>query len=170
MVLLFGAESLINFKEGISPGQRALFRPGDKTKMAEETSSRPGAGRPRPRSPFLTVYRWPITMTTSIIHRMTGVGLAFGGLLLAGWLVALALGPDAYEKMQTLLGSIIGRLVLFGFTWALIFHMMNGIRHLAWDAGHGFEKETSDRTGYLVLIGSAVVTLAIWFLAWQARG
>lgn len=109
-------------------------------------------------------------MTTSILHRMTGVSLALGGLLLACWLVALALGPEAYAKVQGFHGHFIGRVLLFGFSWALIFHMLNGIRHLAWDAGHGFEKETADRTGYLVLIGSAVLTLAIWFFAWQARG
>lgn len=138
--------------------------------MAEETSPQSGAARPRPRSPHLTIYRWPITMTTSIIHRVTGAGLALGGLLLACWLVALALGPESYAKVQAFHGHFIGRVLLFGFSWALIFHMMNGIRHLVWDAGHGFEKDTADRTGYLVLIGSAVITLAIWFVAYQARG
>lgn len=137
--------------------------------MAEQ-DNKARAPRARPRSPHLTVYRWPITMATSIVHRMTGVGLAFGGLLLACWLVALALGPDAYAKVQAFNGHFIGQVLLFGFSWALIFHLMNGVRHLAWDAGHGFENETADRTGLLAIVGSVVLTLAIWFVAYQARG
>lgn len=124
----------------------------------------------RPTAPHLGIYRWPVTMLTSIVHRATGVGLAAGGMLLACWLVALALGPDAYEKVQAFHAGFIGRFLLLGFSWALIYHLLNGVRHLFWDAGHGFENERSDMTGKLVLIGSVVLTLAIWFLAYQAKG
>lgn len=136
--------------------------------MAEQNTEA-SIPRPRPRSPHLTIYKWPVTMLTSIVHRVTGVGLALGGLMLACWLVALALGPESYAKVQDFHGHFIGRVLLFGFSWALIYHLLNGIRHLAWDAGHGFEKETANRTGRLVLVGSAVVTLVVWFLAYQAR-
>lgn len=132
--------------------------------MAEKTTKR------RPVAPHLGIYRWPVTMLTSITHRATGVGLAMGTLLLACWLVALALGPDAYEAVQGFHASLIGRFLLLGFSWAAIYHLMNGIRHLFWDAGHGFEKETADLTGKIVLIGSVVVTLAVWVLAYSARG
>ena len=103
--------------------------------------------RPRPRSPFLTVYKWPVTMLTSIVHRVTGVGLAAGTLLLACWLVALALGPEAYAKVQAFHAHFIGRVLLFGFSWALIYHLLNGVRHLAWDAychGDALRKMTED--------------------------
>ena len=126
--------------------------------------------RPRPRSPFFDIYRWPLTMLTSILHRVTGVGIALGSLLLACWLVALALGPDAYAKVQAFHGHFIGRFLLFGFSWAFIYHFLNGIRHLAWDAGIGFDKDTAFRSGVFVLVGSAVFTLVIWFLAYQFRG
>jgi succinate dehydrogenase cytochrome b subunit len=133
-------------------------------KMAENTP------RQRPRSPFLTIYRWPVTMLTSILHRVTGVGLALGMLLLACWLVALALGPAAYEAVQAFHGGVIGRFLLFGFSVALIYHLLNGVRHLFWDAGHGFDKDRSEQTGQLVLVASVIVTLAVWLLAYQVRG
>lgn len=136
--------------------------------MAEQNTEA-STPRPRPRAPHFTIYRWPVTMMTSIIHRATGVGLAAGALLLACWLVALALGPEAYAKVQVFHGHFIGRVLLFGFSWALIFHLLNGVRHLAWDVGHGFEKETSERTGRIVIVASVVITLIVWFLAYQAR-
>ncbi len=126
--------------------------------------------RPRPRSPFFDIYRWPLTMLTSILHRVTGIGIALGGLLLACWLVALALGPDSYARVQAFHGHFIGRFLLFGFTWALVYHWLNGIRHLAWDVGIGFDKQTGFRSGLFVLLGSVGFTLVIWALAYMMRG
>src|SRR3546814_14304176 len=83
----------------------------------------------RPLSPHLQIYRWPVTMATSILHRATGIALAVGSLLLAWWLLAAAAGPDYYSMVQAIMGSWLGRLVLFGFTWALLYHLLSGIRH-----------------------------------------
>jgi succinate dehydrogenase / fumarate reductase cytochrome b subunit len=124
----------------------------------------------RPLSPHLQVYRWPVTMLTSITHRMTGVGLALGVLFMACWLVALAMGEGAYDAVQAFHGTIIGRVLLLGFSWALIFHLLNGVRHLFWDSGIGFEKQASDRSGWAVLALSVVVTLAIWWTAYPSMG
>ena len=124
----------------------------------------------RPLSPHLQIYRWPVTMLTSITHRMTGVGLALGVLFLACWLVALAMGEGSYNAVQAFHGTIIGRILLLGFSWALIFHLLNGVRHLFWDAGLGFEKQTADRSGWAVLVLSVVVTLAIWWAAYPSMG
>ncbi|TNE59424.1 MAG: succinate dehydrogenase, cytochrome b556 subunit [Alphaproteobacteria bacterium] len=124
----------------------------------------------RPLSPHLQVYRWPVTMLTSITHRFTGIGLGLGFLLLACWLVALSLGEGPYEAVQAFHRSFIGRFLLLGFSWAVIFHLFNGIRHLFWDAGMGFEKETADRTGWVVLALSVVVTLALWWIAYPMGG
>ena len=126
--------------------------------------------RPRPRSPFLGVYRWAPTMLTSILHRVTGVGIALGTLLLACWLVALALGPDAYAAVQRFHGSFIGRVLLFGFTWALVFHAMTGLRHLIWDLGYGIDKESGRGSSLLILIGSVILTLVVWVLTYMMRG
>src|SRR5262245_15446786 len=91
----------------------------------------------RPLSPYM-IYRWTIPMALSIVHRATGAALYFGTLLLLWWIVATAAGPDAYANAQNIIGSVFGRLVLFGFSWALIYHLLNGIRHLVWDTGRGF--------------------------------
>lgn len=124
----------------------------------------------RPLSPHLQVYRWTITMASSILHRGTGAALGAGTLLLAWWLLAAATGPDAFEVVQDFMASIIGRLILFGFTWSLMFHFLNGIRHLAWDTGKGFELKTATTTGWLVFVGSVVLTLVAWWLGYQAMG
>lgn len=124
----------------------------------------------RPLSPHLQVYRWTITMASSILHRGTGAALGAGTLLLAWWLLAAATGPDAFEVVQDFMASIIGRLILFGFTWSLMFHFLNGIRHLAWDTGKGFELKTATTTGWLVFVGSVVLTLVAWWLGYQAIG
>ena len=119
----------------------------------------------RPLSPHLQVYRWPITMATSILHRMTGVGLGLGTLLLAWWLVAAAAGPEHFAIAKAVLGSWLGLVVLFGFTWALFYHLCNGLRHLYWDIGRGFEKTTAARLSWVVIIASVVLTLVAWILA-----
>ena len=117
------------------------------------------ASQTRPLSPHLQVYKPQITSLLSILHRMTGVGLSLGMLLLAGWLIAAALGPEAFEVAQSLVGSIIGRLILFGFTVAFFYHLSNGIRHLVWDAGYGFELASLTRSGWLVVAATVVLTL-----------
>jgi succinate dehydrogenase / fumarate reductase cytochrome b subunit len=109
-------------------------------------------------------------MATSILHRVTGFGLALGTLILAWWLVAAAVGPSAYETFQVAANHWLGRLVLFGFTLALTFHAFNGIRHLSWDFGYGFSVPTANRSGLLVFALTAVVTVAIWLLAYGAMG
>ena len=95
----------------------------------------------RPLSPHLQTYRWTLTMVMSIVHRVTGVALYFGTLLLAWWLIAAASGPGAYANVQAFTGSFIGRLIVFGYTWALLHHLLSGIRHFVWDLGYGFKAE-----------------------------
>jgi succinate dehydrogenase / fumarate reductase cytochrome b subunit len=124
----------------------------------------------RPLSPHVQIYRWPVTMGTSIIHRITGFGLALGTLILAWWLVAAALGPDAYATFQAVAYHWFGRLVLFGFTLALVFHAVNGVRHLCWDLGFGFAVPTASRTGIIVYVLTIVLTWIIWALAYHAMG
>ena len=124
----------------------------------------------RPLSPHLQVYRWQITNSLSILHRLTGVALGLGTLLMAYWLIAVAAGPEAFATAQDLVGSIIGRIVLLGFTFALAFHFSNGIRHLFWDTGKGFELSTVHTSGWIVLIASVVLTLATWILGYAVRG
>ena len=132
--------------------------------MAEQAKG----GRERPLSPHLQIYRWPVTMATSIVHRATGLALAAGTLLLAWWLIALATGPDAYVTFQTVAGTKPGELVLFGFIWSLAFHLLNGIRHLAWDMGYGFAVPTANKTGVLVIALSVLVAIGIFVLGYGA--
>ncbi|WP_428249874.1 succinate dehydrogenase, cytochrome b556 subunit [Ferrovibrio sp.] len=120
----------------------------------------------RPLSPHLQVYRLPITAITSILHRITGVGLGLGTLLLAWWLIAAAAGPSYFALVQAVLGSWLGRLIMLGFTWALFYHLCNGIRHLAWDLGHGYEKAVAARSAWIVIIASVALTLLAWILAY----
>src|ERR687892_1500300 len=103
--------------------------------------------RNRPLSPHLQVYRPQLTSVLSISHRVTGVALAVGTLLLVYWLVSAAAGPDSYATAQSVIGSWLGIVLLFGWTYALFYHLCNGIRHLFWDAGYGFELPTVYRTG-----------------------
>ena len=120
----------------------------------------------RPLSPHLQVYRFQWTMLLSISHRITGVGLALGTLLLVYWLAAAAAGPEAFATAQAIVGSFIGRLFLFGWTFALFYHLCNGIRHLVWDAGYGFELDDAYRSGLAVIGASAVLTLFSWILGY----
>ena len=128
------------------------------------------ASHPRPVSPHLQVYRPQLTAITSILHRITGGFLAVGILPLIFWLGAAANGTEAFDQAQALAGSIIGRTLLFFWTGAFFYHLLNGIRHLAWDAGWGFELPTAYRTGYTVLIGTVILTLVAWALGYWARG
>ncbi len=120
------------------------------------------ATRQRPLSPHLTVYRWPITMTMSILHRITGGALYFGMLLIAWWLIAAATSQQQFDFVNSIVTSWFGMLVLFGFTFALVLHAAGGIRHLVWDTGAALEKHTASSFAWGSLIGSVIVTLLIW--------
>ncbi|MEO8366084.1 MAG: succinate dehydrogenase, cytochrome b556 subunit [Pseudoxanthomonas sp.] len=120
------------------------------------------ATRPRPLSPHLQVYRWQIQMATSIVHRATGIILTLGALLIAVALLAMATGPQAWEFVRGLAGSWFGLAVSFGWTWAFAYHLLNGIRHLAQDAGFGFSIPAFVRNGWLSVIGSLLLTGVIW--------
>jgi succinate dehydrogenase / fumarate reductase cytochrome b subunit len=125
---------------------------------------------PRPTSPHLQIYRPQLTAITSILHRITGVILAVGTLALVYWLAAAAMGDQSFDTAQAIAGSWIGRLALFGWTLAFFYHFFNGIRHLAWDAGWGFELPAAYRSGWAVIIGTVVLTLLAWIIGYAARG
>jgi succinate dehydrogenase / fumarate reductase, cytochrome b subunit len=124
----------------------------------------------RPLSPHLLVYRWPITMVMSIAHRITGIGLYFGTLLVAWWLIAAASGPNPYATVANFMSSVFGRLVLFGYTWALMLHMLGGIRHLIWDLGYGFSANEREGLAFATLIGSIGLTIVLWVLGYLVMG
>ncbi len=119
----------------------------------------------RPLSPHLDVYKLPLTGIISISHRMTGVGLSVGTLLLAWWLIAAATGAESYTTVNGFLGSWFGKILLFLWSFAFFFHLCNGIRHLFWDAGKGFDKADVEKTAKAVLIASVVLTLLTWVIA-----
>ncbi|MGB1187534.1 MAG: succinate dehydrogenase, cytochrome b556 subunit [Cycloclasticus pugetii] len=122
----------------------------------------------RPLSPHLDVYRLPLSALLSIVHRGTGAFLTLGTLVLVWWLMALAGGEESFISAQQFMGSFIGRLVLFGWTFALFFHLSNGIRHLVWDAGYCFEKADVEKTSYIVLGVSAFLTIVVWIVAFSS--
>jgi succinate dehydrogenase cytochrome b subunit len=126
--------------------------------------------RNRPLSPHLGIYRPMLTMMMSIVHRITGGALYVGTLLLAWWLVAAATGPEAYAHFQNVATSWIGRLVLLGYTWALIHHLLGGIRHFVWDMGKGFELGKVEWAARLTLAGSILLTGVVWVVAYAMAG
>lgn len=123
--------------------------------------------RARPLSPFMLgqYYRFQITSVMSLMHRVSGIVLSFGAFVLAWWLLAVAQGGDAYERAAACLASPFGKVALFGFTLALVYHFFNGLRHLLWDAGWGFKIPQVYKSGYTVLALSVVSVAAIWFFA-----
>ncbi|MBH0238666.1 succinate dehydrogenase, cytochrome b556 subunit [Methylobrevis albus] len=123
----------------------------------------------RPLSPHLQIYRSMFTMMMSIVHRMTGGALYVGTLLVVWWLVAAAIGPEAFAVANDFFGSIIGRLILFGYTWALLHHMLGGLRHFAWDTGHGFGPEWREILAKANLAGSITLTILIWIVGYLVR-
>ncbi|MGC1464617.1 MAG: succinate dehydrogenase, cytochrome b556 subunit [Pseudolabrys sp.] len=129
-----------------------------------------GMQRPRPLSPHLQIYRPMLTMVMSIVHRITGAALYYGMLLIAWWLIAAASGPNAYATFEAFIGSLIGRLILFGYTWALIHHTLGGIRHLIWDTGHGLEPAEREMLTLATLVGSIVLTLLLWGVGYLTMG
>jgi succinate dehydrogenase / fumarate reductase, cytochrome b subunit len=127
------------------------------------------ASRPRPLSPHLQIYRLPLTVVLSISHRITGAFLTLGATVFVIMLAAAAAGPQAYAAVHSHVAGWYGQLILFLFTLALFFHFCNGIRHLAWDAGYGYEYPTVNQTAYVALAASAVLTILVWIAAIVVR-
>ena len=118
----------------------------------------------RPTSPHLSIYRWPITMTLSILHRVTGVAMSVGLLVLAFWLIAAAIGPEAYGQATALMSSLIGQIVLIGWSFSFFFHLANGVRHFVWDTGRGFEKRQTNASAWVAIIAAILVTAGFWII------
>jgi succinate dehydrogenase / fumarate reductase cytochrome b subunit len=128
------------------------------------------ARRPRPVSPHIQVYRLMLTYVMSGLHRITGFVLYFGFALIVWWLVAAASGPNAYATFEWFTGSIIGEIILLGYTWALIHHALGGIRHLIWDLIYGFEPADREMLAMATIIGSIVLTILLWVVGFLAMG
>jgi succinate dehydrogenase / fumarate reductase cytochrome b subunit len=152
-------------KSGNSPGQEM----GGARAMTDATKT----PRERPTSPHLVtgglgsplLWRWHITMWTSILHRATGCALYVGGLIAAAWAVALAQGPERYAEFKQLLGSFPGKVVMFGLTVCVFYHLASGVRHIVWDTGRGLDVKSANATSVMVFAFAAAATLAIWGLA-----
>ncbi|MEQ8370114.1 MAG: succinate dehydrogenase, cytochrome b556 subunit [Alphaproteobacteria bacterium] len=125
---------------------------------------------PRPLSPHVQIYRWTLLMALSILHRLSGVALAVGAVAFVWWLSSAAVGAAYYDFTHGLLASVAGRVILFGFSLALFYHLANGIRHLAWDAGWGFELPRARLTAWLTLFATLLLTLATWGAGYLLRG
>ncbi len=141
-------------------------------KAAATGSRSNGPQAARPLSPHLFIFRPYINMMVSIIHRITGAANYFGSLLLVIWLISAAAGDAQFNAVSSLLGSIPGLVILFGFTWSVMQHMLGGIRHMIWDTGHGFEISTVRALSWGSLIGSVALTGLIWVIAmsqWSVR-
>ena len=134
-----------------------------------EAPSRASPESRRPLSPHLQVYRFMLTMMMSIMHRITGAGLYLGTLLLAWWLIAAATSASAFATASWFMGSILGRLILFGFTWALFHHLLGGIRHAIWDVGRGMQHPEREFLAQATLIGGIALTILVWIAAYMAR-
>ena len=119
----------------------------------------------RPLSPHLTIYRWPITMILSILHRITGVAMSLGLVVYVIWLQAVAFDAPPYDSLRAFMASVPGRLLLAGWCFAFFFHLANGIRHLVWDTGRLFEKRQADLSAWVVLIAAVVMTAGYWLAA-----
>lgn len=124
----------------------------------------------RPLSPHLSIYRPMLSMMMSIVHRLTGVALYFGTALLVWWLLAVASGPAAYATFQAAATSFLGRLVLFGYTFALVHHMLGGLRYLVWDTGRGFGAAEREWMVRATLAGSVILTLVLWAVGGYLMG
>jgi len=128
------------------------------------------AQRPRPLSPYVTIYHWPVTMATSITHRVTGIGLAGGLVVLVWWLIAIASGPDSFHQFNDLAATPLGQVIMFLIVWSGAFHLLNGVRHLAWDMGFGFDKGTAITNSIVVITGSIVLAAAFFAAAYTGHG
>ena len=125
--------------------------------------------KPRPLSPHLQIYKPIPTMVMSIAHRITGGALYFGTLIVAWWITAAAGSESYYDFVSGIIGSWLGQLILFGYTWALMFHMLGGIRHLVWDTASYMEKHTATKLAWATLIGSIILTILIWVAVFALR-
>jgi succinate dehydrogenase / fumarate reductase cytochrome b subunit len=126
-------------------------------------------GRSRPLSPHLTIWRWQVTMLASIMHRATGMALSAGAIVLAWWLVSISNGPEGYDSFMAYAAMPLGLVVLFGFTWSFAFHFCNGVRHLVWDLGYGFDKHTAGKTGFAVFALAFLIAIAAFALVWSGH-
>jgi succinate dehydrogenase / fumarate reductase cytochrome b subunit len=126
--------------------------------------------RKRPLSPFLTVYRWQYTMALSILHRVTGCALSVGLLLFAYWLVAAATGQHEYETALDFFEHPLVRVLLIGFSFAFFYHLLNGVRHMTWDTGHGLERKSARLSGWIAFLGSIAATALFWILIARSGG
>lgn len=120
--------------------------------------------RKRPTSPHITIYKNPITSYLSMGHRVAGVFLSVGMLLLIYWLVALAGGKESFATAQAIFGSFIGQLIMFGFSFAFFYYFCTAVRHIVWDFGYGFEMKTAEKTGIIALGASIVMTILFWII------
>lgn len=120
----------------------------------------------RPLSPHLQVYRLPLSAILSILHRATGVALSVGTLLLVWWLVSAAQGESEFNFVSSVIGSLLGQLILFGWSFALFFHLSNGVRHLFWDAGYGYDLDTVAKSSIAVIASATILTVFVWALAY----
>ena len=127
-------------------------------------------GVERPLSPHLSIYKPLINMVMSILHRLTGAALYVGTLLLAAWLIATAMGEVPFTYVNALFAHPVGQLILFGYTWALVHHMLGGIRHLIWDTGRGLQIWQVNTLSWLTILGSITLTVAIWAVGFALRG
>jgi succinate dehydrogenase / fumarate reductase cytochrome b subunit len=123
--------------------------------------------RARPLSPHLQVYRWQIGNTLSILHRITGAALSIGLIALSYWLISLAGGENTYDAAMRLFDSPVGWLALFGWTFSFWYHLLNGIRHLVWDAGYGFERTQRHASGWFAVAGALIGTVGIGWFVWH---
>lgn len=119
----------------------------------------------RPLSPHISIYRWPITMVLSILHRASGIALSLGFVVLVAWLFDAASGPEAYAVFESVMGSPLGKLLLLGWSFAFFYHFSNGVRHLVWDTGRGMEKSAANFSSWVVLISAAVLSAVFWLVA-----
>jgi len=132
--------------------------------------SKATATRARPLSPHLQIYRFPMTGIMSIMHRITGGALYFGTLLVVCWLLAASISEQAFDLVSTVYGSWLGQAVLLGYTWALIHHMLGGIRHFVWDTASYIDKDTATKLAWATLAGSIVLTIVVWVVGYMVRG
>jgi succinate dehydrogenase / fumarate reductase cytochrome b subunit len=127
--------------------------------------------RPRPLSPHITIYHWPITMAASITHRATGIALSLGTLFVAWWLVAASSGPESgsFQLFTSVTATPLGQVVLFGFVWSLAYHLLSGLRHLAWDLGFGFDLTSANALSYVIYALSIVSAAAAFALIYAGK-
>ena len=136
--------------------------------MAEASTKQPA--RARPLSPHLQIYRLQINMVMSIVHRITGAALYFGTLLVVAWLLAAATGPDAFAYVNGLLATWPGMVIIVGYTWALIHHMLGGLRHFVWDTGAGFDIATVNLMSWATIVLSVLLTAGLWLYIASEKG